>query len=67
MPATIGAFVLGCALGWSSPAFSSIKCDSDSENVSKKLVHCVHDDEAKWIGGLICIGALIASQVIVVT
>ena len=66
MPATIGAFVLGCALGWSSPAFSSIKCSSDHRD-SKSLEHCVLDDEAKWIGGLICIGALIASQVIVVT
>ena len=55
-PATIGAFVLGTGLGWTSPALPRIQDATE-------ITHEVDDDEASWIGSLFAIGALVASQV----
>ena len=63
--ATIGAFVLGNALGWSSPALSPLSpivCSESSLN-SSRFKYCVDENESRWIGSLLAIGALIASQV----
>jgi len=58
--ATIGAFTLGNGLGWSSPALPNIACDKPTTS----LIHCLDDDEQRWTGSLLCIGALIASQLV---
>merc|ERR1712076_122046 len=60
--ATIGAFTLGNGLGWSSPALASIKCPNATEIPEMK--YCLDEDEQKWTGSLLCIGALIASQLV---
>ena len=53
--ATIGAFVMGNGLGWTSPALPAIQTGD--------ITHIVTKEEASWIGSLFAIGALIASQV----
>ena len=53
---TIGAFVCGNGLGWTSPALPGIQD-------IKQITHEVTNDEASWIGSLFTIGCLIASQV----
>jgi len=50
---TIGAFVCGNGLGWSSPALPGIK---DAEQIS----HLVTEEEASWIGSCFTIGCFIA-------
>merc|ERR1712136_214348 len=61
--ATIGAFTLGNGLGWSSPALPNIACPT-KEHPEPTLKHCLDEDEQKWTGSLLCIGALIASQLV---
>ena len=53
--ATIGAFVMGSGLGWSSPALPALSDPSRN--------HPLDEEEASWVGSLFAIGALIASQV----
>ena len=52
----MGAFTLGNAIGWSSPATPALQEES-------RYKHFVDDNEKRWIGSLVNIGCLIASQV----
>ena len=61
---------MGNGVGWSSPALPNIGCKYDENDEDKLLPpmnqtmnHCLDKDEQKWVGSLLCIGALIASQV----
>ena len=60
---------MGNGLGWSSPALASIKCAEDKNGTilppgtNGTMNYCLDADEQKWTGSLLCIGALIASQV----
>ena len=61
--ATIGAFALGNGIGWSSPALPSISCHYNVTEFPDDLKFCLDDEEQKWTGSLLCIGALIAPLV----
>ena len=50
--------MLGTALGWTSPALPAVACPSED-----LVKHCIDENESRWIGSLLPIGALIASQV----
>ena len=50
---TIGAFVCGNGLGWTSPALPGI------QDV-QQITHVVDDDEASWIGSFFTMGCFIA-------
>ena len=54
IPVTIGAFVCGNGLGWTSPALPGIQ---------EQITHKVNDEEASWIGSLFTIGCFISSMV----
>merc|ERR1712212_69135 len=71
--ATIGAFTLGNGLGWSSPALPNIECKYNETNeewdqllppINQTMNYCLDKDEQKWVGSLLCIGALIAPQLV---
>ena len=63
---------MGNGVGWSSPALPNIACKYNETNkewdqllppINQTMNHCLDKDEQKWVGSLLCIGALIASQV----
>merc|ERR1712018_455825 len=68
--ATIGAFTLGNGLGWSSPALPNIECKYVNETDEilpedqQPIKWCLDKEEQRWVGSLLCIGALIASQLV---
>ena len=60
---------MGNGLGWSSPALPNIECKYDNEtneilpDDQQPIKWCLDKEEQRWVGSLLCIGALIASQV----
>ncbi|XP_026479971.1 solute carrier family 2, facilitated glucose transporter member 8-like [Ctenocephalides felis] len=54
--ANIATICYGTTIGWSSPALSALSTSNPSPG--KDIIFQLTDEEASWIGGLICIGAL---------
>ncbi|XP_026479970.1 facilitated trehalose transporter Tret1-like [Ctenocephalides felis] len=54
--ANIATICYGTTIGWSSPALSALSTSNPSPG--KDILFQLTDEEASWIGGLICIGAL---------
>ena len=59
--ATLGAFVLGTALGWTSPALPKIQ---ESECGDECDVSNISDADASWIGALMPVGAMLSGPVV---
>lgn len=51
--ANIATLCYGTSIGWSSPALSALSITNSDSNLH------LSDEDASWIGGLICLGALI--------
>ena len=60
---------MGNGIGWSSPALPIIACQYENDTdkllppINQTMNHCLDKDEQKWVGSLLCIGAVIAPQV----
>lgn len=61
-PATIGAFAVGTALAWTSPALPQIEspgCEVDGCDITT-----IDAADASWIGALMPLGAMFAGPVV---
>jgi hypothetical protein len=58
--ATLGAFALGGALGWTSPSLPKIDSSQCGDSCD---INNVDADKASWIGGILSLGAVAAGPI----
>ena len=58
--ASTGAFSMGLALGWSSPAVHQMQFESTVNNLTQIGPGPISDQQAEWVGSLVTLGAFFA-------